>query len=100
MPPKSIDDFLISLKQVLSKDAAELIRSQAQAFDKSVGMQGLADKFIGLRPAREAMFDIINGVEHCLYVVTTYQAILDDSLVWRWDHDPASLAPSDILCLV
>ncbi|KAK0655242.1 hypothetical protein B0T16DRAFT_8003 [Cercophora newfieldiana] len=64
LPPKCIDDFLFSMQQILSSDASELIRSQAQAFDESVGIHGLADKFIGLRPAREAMLDVIDGIAH------------------------------------
>ena len=62
LPPGSIDDFLLSMREILSSDMSNLIRSQAQAFDESVGIHGLAEKFIGLRPAREAMLDIIDSV--------------------------------------
>jgi hypothetical protein len=64
LPPRSMDDFLFSMKEILSSDASELIRSHAQAFDESVGIYGLADKFIGLRSTKEAMLDIISGIAY------------------------------------
>lgn len=72
-PPRSIDDFLFSTRQVFSSDVSEAIRSRAGAFDESVGIQGLADALIGLRPMEESMFDVIDSIA-CLFEVAADEA--------------------------
>ncbi|KAK3363799.1 hypothetical protein B0T25DRAFT_53945 [Lasiosphaeria hispida] len=89
LPPRSMDDFLFSMTQILSSDASELIRSQAQAFDRSVGIHGLADKFIGLRPAREAMLDVIDGA------ATRAEAVADQAVPFRPEQANPSTPASE-----
>ncbi|KAK3346239.1 hypothetical protein B0T25DRAFT_272983 [Lasiosphaeria hispida] len=62
VPPRSIDNFLSSMDQILSGRTAEHIRCQAYAFDDLAGIKGIANEFIRQRPTREAMFDIIHSV--------------------------------------